>query len=595
MFFAKFGIAHFSETLLSYGWSHPEQEWVWSDGRLSLVSVPNYACARCRISILIDVPTFLGTDAIFRVSVNGLDYGERRFAAGQHKIVFDHEDRAPAKVEGLVICFYHVTCRAPAEFAGGDGRLINIGLKELAVETLALRQVNQIPRYLSGAPGDAYFARREQDNYARETTKKASVIGDVERLGPSRAVEFVLYGLGGNRHDRQFLLQALQRAAQATELKPNLSQGEGLPKAFVGDICPDFATCVMSAAGYADVGREIVAEARENPLYDPQPLIAKGSNIGTLADQKVFPEEAIYTHKNADLIASPRQFMIFDRHRQEFFHGCNPTSLSLMSTDLDLFETAAPVAMVRDQFDTSNVAHFLFDACLRIMTFCEAFPALRSQTLFVAGGTPGEFHRMAVEALASLYEIPVENIVFPRSPIRIRSSHGISWFSDQVYDRHPCQRFRPEALARLKKLAQAMHANVAPAPGRAKKIYVSRSDAALRRLINEGELTTILGELGFQKIVMSEHSWADQIDLLASADVVVGPHGMGLTMMAFNMRQPRLVEIFNPTLGSGAYALMARAYGMDYHAVSGHETDPRTRDYSISREEIDGIVALVSR
>jgi hypothetical protein len=595
MFFAKFGLAHFSETLLSHGWSHPEQEWVWSDGRLSVVSVPNYTCAKCRISLLIEAPPAPGADAISRISVNGLDYGERRFTPGRHKIVLEHEELPPAKVEGLVISFFHLNCRAPAEVSGQDGRLINIALREISVETLALSKIDKIPRFLSGSPGEAYFARRELDNYAKETAIKWRVREDIPARGPGRAVEFLLYGLGGNRHDRQYIVEAVHDAAQSTEPKPNLLQAEGLPKSFVGALCPEFASSVMSATGYSEVERRIVAEARANPLYDPKPLIEANFQIASLCEQKTLPEEAIFTHKGADLIAAPRQFMIFDRQRQEFFHGCNPAGLTLMSTDADLFETTAPVAMVRDQFDASNIAHFLFDSCLRIMNFCEAFPESKGQTLFVAGGTPSGFHQLAVEALASLHDFAPENIVFPRSPVRVRSAQGVSWFSDQINDRHPCQRFRPEALEKLQKLAKAMRAKIAPGRDRAKKLYVSRRDAAMRRLANEDELTHILRELGFQTIVMSEHNWADQIDLLASADVVVGPHGMGLTLLAFNLRQPQVIEIFNPTVGSGAYALMARAYGMDYHAIAGHEIDPGTRDYAISRDEVDRIVALVSR
>jgi len=594
MFLAKFGRAHFSDFLLSYGWSHPEQDWVWSDGQLSVLSVPRYSCAQCRISLLIDVPQSQETDAILRLSVNGLDYGERHFSPGQHSIVFDHEESARSIAEGLVISFYHLTSRAPAETAGADGRLINIGLRQLALETLAPRLVDHIPRFRDGSPGEAFFARRELDAYAKETAGKWRARDEIKTRGAGQAVEYLLYGLGGNRHDRQFIFEALQGEAQASELKLILTQTEGLPRSFVAALCPDFAPCVMSETGYSDVAQTVVAEARANPLYDPRPLGDSNFKVATLADQKNLHEELIFTHKGADLIASPRQFMIFERDRHEVFPGCNPAGLTRMSIDVDLFETDAPVAMVRDQFDASNIAHFLFDACLRIQNYCEAFPALKSQTLFVAGGTPGAFHALAVEALASLCGIPVQNIVFPRSPIRIRSSQGISWFSDQIYDRHPCQRFRPEALDKLKALAAAMHAKLAPAPGRSNKIYISRSDAALRRLTNEQELTKALDGLGFRRIVMSEHSWADQIDLLASADVVVGPHGMGLTLMAFNLRQPRLIEIFNPTLGSGAYALMAKAYGMDYHAVAGREINPSTRDYTVSRSEIDRIVALVS-
>jgi hypothetical protein len=80
MFLAKFGSGHVCEDLLLCGWSRPEQDWVWSEGRFSALSVETVSCARCRLLLSIETPLTLGTDAVFRISVNGVDYGERRLA-----------------------------------------------------------------------------------------------------------------------------------------------------------------------------------------------------------------------------------------------------------------------------------------------------------------------------------------------------------------------------------------------------------------------------------------------------------------------------------------------------------------------------------
>jgi hypothetical protein len=592
MFLAKFGSAHFCEALLLCGWSQPEQEWVWSEGKFSVLAVESVCCAACRISLLIEAPLALGQDAVFRISVNGVDHGERTLPPGFHEIVLDHEAPASSNSTGLVIAFFHETCRAPAETAGEDGRRINIGLKTLAIETLAPLRRDDIPRFQPGEPGDAYFVRREAEGFRRETHQKNEVLAAFDARGPGRTLEFFLYGLGGNRYDRQPLWRGLL-GSPAAHGAGDLGAPEAL-QALVERIAPDFLPVLLQRHDGAGVESRVYAPETDNPLYDPVRRFPAGSAFGEVFQEKRLPAQSVLCARDADVLATPRQFLVFDPRTSAYYPLCNPTGLTQLSIDCEVAAIGGALVIAGDEYDDSNVSHFLFDCCLRIAQFCDLHPDLKATATFLMNGRPTALHELAVAALCDLHGLNARQIVFPRQPVRLRPAQGAYWFSDLGLHHHPCQRFRPEALARFTALARNMAGRVAPSPHRARKILISRSDASLRRLANEDALMDRLGPLGVQRVVMSRHSWAEQVDIVANADVIVGAHGMGLTMAAFNFRKGRMIEIFHPVMATTAYAIMAKAYGMDYLPVFGVETDAQKVDFAISAFDIDWISRLVA-
>lgn len=59
-------------------------------------------------------------------------------------------------------------------------------------------------------------------------------------------------------------------------------------------------------------------------------------------------------------------------------------------------------------------------------------------------------------------------------------------------------------------------------------VYLSRRDAASRRLENEAAVEAALARLGFTVVVLERHSLADQICIVRQAELVAAPHGAGL-------------------------------------------------------------------
>jgi hypothetical protein len=77
------------------------------------------------------------------------------------------------------------------------------------------------------------------------------------------------------------------------------------------------------------------------------------------------------------------------------------------------------------------------------------------------------------------------------------------------------------------------------------KVFISRSKALFRRIVNEDEVVEALAPLGFLPYTLEKMSFSDQVRLFSQAEVIVAPHGAGLTNMIFS-RNPIIIELFGP-------------------------------------------------
>lgn len=78
------------------------------------------------------------------------------------------------------------------------------------------------------------------------------------------------------------------------------------------------------------------------------------------------------------------------------------------------------------------------------------------------------------------------------------------------------------------------------------RLYISRASCNSRRVTNEEQLLTALQPFGFQSVRLECLSVRQQIELFQQADIVVGPHGAGLTNSAFCRPGTAVIEI-SPT------------------------------------------------
>lgn len=76
-----------------------------------------------------------------------------------------------------------------------------------------------------------------------------------------------------------------------------------------------------------------------------------------------------------------------------------------------------------------------------------------------------------------------------------------------------------------------------------KRIFISRRNANTRRFPIDTQLEDGLLKLGFHIYELETMSLIEQIQLFRSAEVVVGPHGAGLTWLVFCEENTRVCEI----------------------------------------------------
>lgn len=80
-------------------------------------------------------------------------------------------------------------------------------------------------------------------------------------------------------------------------------------------------------------------------------------------------------------------------------------------------------------------------------------------------------------------------------------------------------------------------------PSVGKKLYISRSRARCRLVVNEEQIVPLLQEFGFEVVNLEEHPWEKQLQIVSEASVIMGPHGAGFTHMYMLEKGSKVVEL----------------------------------------------------
>jgi hypothetical protein len=133
-----------------------------------------------------------------------------------------------------------------------------------------------------------------------------------------------------------------------------------------------------------------------------------------------------------------------------------------------------------------------------------------------------------------------------------------------------------------------------------RRIYLTRLDAATRRVANEHELTTCLATLGFEFVELTGMSVLDQADLFSSAEVIVGPHGAGLTNIVFCSPGTLIVELMSPTYQNYCFQRLASLQSLRIVSVTGLSAESGgvaqaaepTHDFRVDTETVAALVGV---
>jgi capsular polysaccharide biosynthesis protein len=126
-----------------------------------------------------------------------------------------------------------------------------------------------------------------------------------------------------------------------------------------------------------------------------------------------------------------------------------------------------------------------------------------------------------------------------------------------------------------------------PPPAR-ERLYISRRDAASRRVGNEAEVLALLRREGFEVVQPERLTLAEQAQLFSGAAVVVAPHGAGNANVLFS-EGAILIEFFEPGYVNGCFYSLSQALGHPYWYLMGEREE--AADIRVPVERLERLLA----
>lgn len=126
-----------------------------------------------------------------------------------------------------------------------------------------------------------------------------------------------------------------------------------------------------------------------------------------------------------------------------------------------------------------------------------------------------------------------------------------------------------------------------------RRIFISRSRAAKRTIVNEGDLIPLLESHGFEIVHMEEYGFRDQISLMQSASIIAGLHGAGLSNALFMNSPGAMLEIRNgDDAMNNCFFNLAAACGHRYAYVKGIGNTEVTNvaNVTVNKTELDSAI-----
>ena len=102
-----------------------------------------------------------------------------------------------------------------------------------------------------------------------------------------------------------------------------------------------------------------------------------------------------------------------------------------------------------------------------------------------------------------------------------------------------------------------------------KRIYISRSKARYRRVLNEEDVVEVLEKFGFVSILPESISLAEQIAHFYHAEVIVAAHGSGLTNTIFCRQGTKVIELVSPHYISHYYWGSSQYLQLEHYFLAG--------------------------
>ncbi len=135
--------------------------------------------------------------------------------------------------------------------------------------------------------------------------------------------------------------------------------------------------------------------------------------------------------------------------------------------------------------------------------------------------------------------------------------------------------------------------------GEGERVYISRSQAGKRRIINETEIAPILSGFGFETVRTEELSFEQQVRVCSRARYVVSNHGAGLTNTLFMREGGSVLELRHQTDGiNNCFFTLSSALELSYFYQAcepqNAKADPHEADLLVNPLELERNLRLIT-
>jgi capsular polysaccharide biosynthesis protein len=214
-----------------------------------------------------------------------------------------------------------------------------------------------------------------------------------------------------------------------------------------------------------------------------------------------------------------------------------------------------------------NYYHFLYDAIARYGVFEESMPGETVDAVVVPHRTRYQRELLELAGIPGRFVEPrpgrtvsADRLLVPSNPNWALQAPPtmVAWLRDRLPAKEP--------------------------PDRPQRLYLTRGRLPqTRRYVEEDELLPELERRGFVRLDPGELTVQQQIDTFHAAEVIVAPHGAGLTNVTFSQPSVRVLEMFPSTYVHRGLWAICQALGADYrYLVAETPTDPGRSNAGIS-------------
>lgn len=103
------------------------------------------------------------------------------------------------------------------------------------------------------------------------------------------------------------------------------------------------------------------------------------------------------------------------------------------------------------------------------------------------------------------------------------------------------------------------------------RIYIDRTLAPSRQVLNNWEVMEFLRQFDIKPVQLELMTLKQQAELFANSEVIISPHGAGLTNLAFCKPGTKVIEILSPDYCPSVYRVLSGICELEYYPILGDD------------------------